>query len=165
MSFQHPDYRAAVADLGTIFFNLKRYVYNSFQDFIDELENWKEKYSKRVDVSVLTVNEQIKIFGIDFSTKLSTGNSENIETVSPSSEHPPLVTAKVRHAVTLLQEKETALSLWRIRKYRDKGVQGTTLNEALHSSLKRSKAGNVTTACLNTLYMMLGCHFYKHNKR
>lgn len=71
----------------------------------------------------------------------------------------------MKHQISLLQDEDVALSLWLIQHYTDTAIQGTTLNESLHSALSRSKAGNIISASYETLNMMLGTFFYKHNQR
>lgn len=63
MAKNHPEYKAATADLSKVFSDLKCGNYEECNDFVDALDEWSKKYSQRLDISSLTVNEQIQILG------------------------------------------------------------------------------------------------------
>lgn len=130
----------------------------------NSLKHWKLQYSKANALS-LSVNDQICLLGKPVFVSLIGSGSASKFNKDYVAHCDPIVTSKTRHQVELLQEKNTALSLWRIRFFTKFGIQGTTLNESLHSALKRTKGGNISKASFETLKMMLGTHFYKHNQR
>lgn len=74
-----------------------------------------------------------------------------------------IITAAVEHAVEL-QQKEIHF-LWNISKVIHLGIQGTTLNEAIHSMINRSLPAHLSTASLETLMMFIGMLVLSYNLR
>jgi hypothetical protein len=145
LQYSHPDFKAATADLSTIFAKLKHLQsYPSMEDFVNALNKWMEDYSQVHASLALGINERIQFFGNKFNIeidihlgmRLLNENTDNIQLPdAPSS----IITAKVHNQIEILQRHPDLPALWNIRHYSDLGSQGTSSNEAVHSILQSSR--------------------------
>ena len=181
LQHNHPDYKAAVSDLGKIFGLIISRGYDFKENLACALLNFGESFS--VPTTRFSKNDKILYIGMHncdcyFIKKLIShyvqiGKIFSDKTIKQGLQQSgkdqpndilPIMNAKALHQLKLLATDPDLESLWQIGFHTSEVTQGTSHNEALHSLLRSLKPSKSTKMSYEMLNMLIGIITMHHNQ-